>query len=150
MSRATTTRSLTATSLLLVASMFAGAQTLLTNVTVGAYPRAVAVNPTTNKIYVANQNGNSVTVIDGATNNTTTVWTGGSPVALAVNSVTNKIYVADSSAASVTVIDGATNRTSNISTAYWPLGTGRQYGHRQNLRCQLQRRHGYGDRRSHE
>ena len=33
----------------------------------------MAVNPVTNKIYVANQDSNNVTVIDGATNSTTTV-----------------------------------------------------------------------------
>ena len=33
----------------------------------------MAVNPVTNKIYVANVGSNNVTVIDGATNATTTV-----------------------------------------------------------------------------
>ena len=37
---------------------------------------AVAVNPVTNKIYVANYGSNNVTVIDGATNATTTVSRG--------------------------------------------------------------------------
>ena len=36
-------------------------------------PIAVAVNPVTNRIYVANNGSNDVTVIDGATNATTTV-----------------------------------------------------------------------------
>ena len=39
-------------------------------------PCAVAVNPVTNKIYVANYSSNNVTVIDGATNGTTTVAAG--------------------------------------------------------------------------
>ena len=39
----------------------------------GTEPCGVAVNPVTNKIYVANQGSNNVTVIDGATNGTTTV-----------------------------------------------------------------------------
>src|SRR5215471_17971442 len=56
---------------------------------------AVAVNPVTNKIYVANRNTANVTVIDGATNNTTTVAAGTTPVAIAVNPITNKIYVAN-------------------------------------------------------
>ncbi len=120
MHRATTARGLLITSLLLVASMVARAQTLLTNVTTGSYPVALAVNATTNKIYVVNQDGNSVTVIDGATNNTATVWTGGAPDAVAVNSVTNKIYVANSSAGSVTVIDGTTNQTSSVATGAGP------------------------------
>ena len=37
---------------------------------VGAGPRAIAVNSVTNKIYVANYFGQTVTVIDGATNQT--------------------------------------------------------------------------------
>ena len=42
-------------------------------------PCAVAVNPVTNKIYVANYGGGNVTVIDGATNSTTTVTVGTGP-----------------------------------------------------------------------
>ncbi len=92
---------------------------------VGVYPNAVAVNASTNKIYVSNNCGNdpscnstgTVTVIDGATNSTTTVSTGAYyPYALAVNPVTNKIYVENdcgndlgcNSPGTVTVIDGAT------------------------------------------
>jgi DNA-binding beta-propeller fold protein YncE len=88
---------------------------------------AVAVNPVTNKIYVANNSlgfkapGN-VTVIDGATNTTTTVavsdpgfLAGGPPPSsdIAVNQTTNKIYV--TSANGVTVIDGSTNATTTVS-----------------------------------
>ena len=69
------------------------------SVNVGITPDAVAVNPVTNKIYVANHNDggceccSTVTVIDGATNNTTTVNVEVAPHGVAVNSVTNKIYV---------------------------------------------------------
>ena len=38
------------------------------NITVGRYPAAIAVNPTTNKVYVANSGSNSVSVIDGSIN----------------------------------------------------------------------------------
>ncbi len=41
-------------------------------VATGSQPFAVAVNPVTNKIYVANRGQNTVTVIDGATNTTQT------------------------------------------------------------------------------
>ena len=98
-----------------------------TTATVGAgsHPRAVAVNPVTNQIYVANcgsecggsGNGN-VTVIDGATNSTTTVTDPNAtyPSAVAVNPVTNKIYVANCSySGNVTVIDGATNATTTVA-----------------------------------
>ena len=39
----------------------------------------MAVNPVTNKIYVANHGSDNVTVIDGATNDTTTVAAGIGP-----------------------------------------------------------------------
>ena len=41
----------------------AGGPTVVATVTVGSGPRGVGVNPTTNRIYVANGDGNSVTVI---------------------------------------------------------------------------------------
>jgi len=61
------------------------AQTVTTTVAAGAGPVAVAVNPVTNKIYVANQNSDNVTVIDGATNGTTTLAAGDAPRDVAVN-----------------------------------------------------------------
>lgn len=91
----------------------------------GAEPQAVAVNPVTNKIYVA---GGAITVIgvitviDGATNTTTSVQAGVVPIAVAVNPVTNKIYVANqgdringSSRGNITVIDGLTNATTTVT-----------------------------------
>ena len=39
-----------------------------TDITVGKSPRAIAVDPTTNKIYVANSGSNSISVIDGTIN----------------------------------------------------------------------------------
>jgi len=50
----------------------AQAETILPAVPAGTGPFAVAVNPVTNKIYVANSDSDNVTVIDGATNITTT------------------------------------------------------------------------------
>jgi len=110
------------------------AQTIVTSVVVGTNPQAIAVNQTTNKIYVANcpttaasqpgVNG-SVTVIDGDTNATTTVPAGICPVAVAINQVTNKIYVANqgksclvgnscNNSGSVTIIDGVTNSATEL------------------------------------
>lgn len=100
----------------------AWAQTVVANVPVsglGLEPHAVAVNPVTNKIYVA---GGVITVIDGTTNTTTSVQAGVSPIAVAVNPVTNKIYVANrgdiikgSSRGNITVIDGMTNATTTVT-----------------------------------
>src|ERR1043165_2459173 len=71
----------------------------------GAGPQALAVNPATNKIYVANYGSNTVTVIDGSNNTTSTVMAGSHPFAIAVNPATNKIYVANNGSSNVTVID---------------------------------------------
>ena len=92
------------------------ADAVVATVPVGAGPGAIAVDSVTNKIYVMNYSGNSVTVIDGATNDTTNVAVGNSPSAITVNPVTNKIYVANSGSSNVTVIDGATNATTTVST----------------------------------
>ena len=42
--------------------------TVIKTVPVGSYPRAVGVNPTTGKVYVANMGRDTVSVIDGANN----------------------------------------------------------------------------------
>jgi YVTN family beta-propeller protein len=80
---------------------------------VGSLPDAVAINPVTNTIYVANAGG-TVTVIDGATNATITVVAGSGPDSIAVNGITNKIYVANNLAGTVTVIDGVTLTTATV------------------------------------
>ncbi len=85
-------------------------QSVTGTITTGTYPAAVAVNPVTDKVYVANANSNSVTVIDGATNAVaSTVPVGTNPAAVAVNPVTDEVYVANFGSNTVTVIDGATN-----------------------------------------
>ncbi|MBS1876885.1 MAG: ThuA domain-containing protein [Acidobacteria bacterium] len=83
-------------------------QTLSRQVAAGVQPMAVAVNEATNKAYVVNRGGNSVTVIDGRTGAVAaTVRTGTGPEGIAVNPATNRIYVANAGDGSVTVIDGA-------------------------------------------
>lgn len=72
------------------------------------------MNLVTNKIYVANSGGVSVTVINGANNSIATVSTISNPSVIVVNPVTNKIYVANYSS-NITVIDGATNSATNLS-----------------------------------
>ena len=56
----------------------------------------MAVNPNTNRIYVANHDSNNVSVIDGASNTVVaTVAVGTGPYGVAVNPNTNRIYVAN-------------------------------------------------------
>lgn len=85
----------------------AEAQTLVTFVGTGSSPVGVAVNPTTNKVYVANSGGNTVTVYHPATRAISTVTVGSGPSGVAVNPLTNRIYVTTS--AGVSVIDGSSD-----------------------------------------
>src|SRR5215471_7655976 len=68
--------------------------TSMGTIPVGTQPFSIALNPITNRIYVANEHSSNVTVINGINNSTTTVNVGSSANAVAVNPVTNMIYVA--------------------------------------------------------
>lgn len=85
-------------------------------VVVGTGPSGLAVNSTTNKIYVANNQSNDISIIEGATNSVMTV---ADPVAnpsrVAINPVTNKVYVSHSSSNTISVLDGATNAVSTAA-----------------------------------
>ncbi len=109
---------------LAVTSTPAATQVLIATIPVGMGPSQVAVNPATNKIYVANRGngtGNTVTAIDGATLSTDTVTVSTVPWGVAANSVTNKIYVTNSDVnGKVTVIDGTTENTSTITVGHYP------------------------------
>ena len=94
-------------------------------VAAGVNPNDIAVNPVTNKIYVANEgniqaSNGSVTVIDGASNSTATVAANTSPYALTVNPATNKVYVANDDSDSVTVIDATNNSTTTVAAGRFP------------------------------
>jgi YVTN family beta-propeller protein len=84
-----------ALALLLGAAAPAYAQTVVATIPVGDEPRRVAVNEKTNRIYVANTNSDTVSVIEGATNFVGTIPVGDNPVGVAVNEKTNRIYVAN-------------------------------------------------------
>lgn len=106
----------------------------------GANPFRVAVNRTTNTVYVANFNG-TLSVINGATCNasvhsscnqapaTTTV--GARPNDLVVDELSNTIYVANRNSNTVSVVDGRHcqgSDTSGCSQAWFafPVGQGPQ------------------------
>jgi len=95
--------------------------TVMANVSTGDDPSAIAVNPVTNKVYIANCtytfmscSTKTVTVIDGATNETTQLSVGVYPYAVAVNPVTNKVYAAGGGI-NVAVIDGYTNEMTTVA-----------------------------------
>ncbi len=88
-------------------------------------PYAIAVNPATNKIYVANITQNNVDVLDDNVAdcvaiseptpcNVATVTVGNSPKALVVDAINNLVYVADEGDSTVTIINGADNSTQTV------------------------------------
>jgi YVTN family beta-propeller protein len=98
----------------------AGAQSVTATIPVGQSPKAVAVDATTDMIYVANTKAGTVTVIDGSNNTVTaTVTVGASPRGVAVDETTDTVYVADAGSNAVSVIDG----TNDMVTATIPVGT---------------------------
>ena len=115
-----------------------GATLKTTTVTAGYAPgfsiHGVAINQTTNTIYVVNECSGAgwptcppglgtVTVIDGSTLTTQSVTAGRKPIDVAVDSQTNMLYVANSgtpggSTSTVTVINGTTLATQTVNVGY--------------------------------
>src|SRR5665647_2003655 len=93
-------------------------------ITVGSNPYGVAVDATTNTVYVTNSGGDSVSVINGATGVVTdTITVGAGPFGVAVGATTNTIYVTNQFGNSVSVINGATGLvTSTITVGRNPRG----------------------------
>ena len=72
-----------------------------------------------NRIYVANFNDNTVSVIDGATNVViATIPVGINPAGVDVNPLTDRIYVANRLSDTVSVIDGD-NQYGNCYRSCW-------------------------------
>jgi len=101
-------------------------------ITVGLGPFGIGVNASTNRVYVANEDGNTVSVIDietGSPTENTVIATIDVPVAfpryVAVNPNTNCMYVS-AEGGGVAVIDGLTNtvvdQLSIFATFGWGVG----------------------------
>src|SRR5215831_45697 len=89
----------------------------------GTYPNRIAINPETNKIYVANSDSNAVSVIDGYDNKINFIPVKRYPTGIAINPETNKIYVANSDSNTVSVIDANNNnKLYDISVGKYPSG----------------------------
>jgi len=72
------------------------------------FPRRLAVNEATNKIYVTDYLEDRIMVVDGVDNSTHDIAVGPSPVQIAVNENTNKLYVVDETNDTLMVVDGTT------------------------------------------
>jgi YVTN family beta-propeller protein len=89
--------------------LVAHAQSAGTRIPVGLNPVSIAANPLTNKVYVANADEDTVTVINGSTGATSTLPAGDYPAWVAINAETNTVYVSNLISANTTVINGATD-----------------------------------------
>ncbi|MGC1580981.1 MAG: choice-of-anchor D domain-containing protein [Candidatus Acidiferrales bacterium] len=100
---------LVAASAMLFFAAPAHAQVVTASLSDSNVSHGVAINPVTNKIYLADEAG-TLSVIDGATNTLSTVsYSGGvENWAVAVNPVTNMVYVVDRGASKIDVFTGAT------------------------------------------
>lgn len=99
-----------------------GINPVLAEIEVGVHPTTIAVNRKTNYIYVANNGGESLSVIDGKNNSVVTVISvGKNPTNIVLNENTNKVYVINRLSRSISIIDGNTNRIiKNISSEQFP------------------------------
>uniref|UniRef100_A0A7C4CBK2 YncE family protein n=1 Tax=candidate division WOR-3 bacterium TaxID=2052148 RepID=A0A7C4CBK2_UNCW3 len=96
--------------------------TVVATVTVGARPKALVWDSIDNRVFCANYEDSSVTVIDGVTNSAIrTIRVGKFPTALLWVPGANKVFCANYLDSSVTVIDAAMNQVvGTIRTGPYP------------------------------
>jgi YVTN family beta-propeller protein len=81
----------------------------------GKQPGDVAVDPTRDRIYVANAGSSSVIVISGKTNKVThTIKVGHDPVSIAINTKKDLVYVANFTSNTVSVIKGKSDHVTHV------------------------------------
>lgn len=86
------------------------------------HPKGIAVNRTTNRVFVASKTANKLYEIDGGTHAVLrSIAVGQEPFGVAVNAATNKVYVANYLSNSLSVVNAATGAV--IKTlSFAPLG----------------------------
>jgi YVTN family beta-propeller protein len=99
------------------------------SVSVGGHPSSVALDPSTDTVYVAAAGSDGLSVIDAATCNAanqdncvpvaTPAFDGAGHAGVAVNPATNTIYVTSPNAGAVSAIDGATCDAADQSDCVW-------------------------------
>jgi YVTN family beta-propeller protein len=88
---------------------------VVATIPVGTLPRRFAIIPSSNRIYLPDQNYDRVVVIDGDTNALLTpISVGSVPYGIAANTITNRIYVTELGGHNVDVIDGSTNTVLDV------------------------------------
>jgi YVTN family beta-propeller protein len=96
----------------------------------GSFPIGIDINPITNKLYVANQFSNTISVIDiDKSKVEKNIDVGNSPYDVDVNPFSNRIYASNRDSDTISVIDGFTNKElTDIPVGDSPLGIGINLG----------------------
>ena len=86
-------------------------------------PRGVAVNPTTNRVYVTDTGADRLIVVDGTSNEMlVSLPVGSYPDAIAVDPEANRIYVANAGEGSLWILDGTNHELiGSVKVAEGPL-----------------------------
>ncbi len=113
----------------------------------GSFPIGIDINPITNKLYVANQFSNTISVIDiDKSKVEKNIDVGNSPYDVDVNPFSNRIYASNRDSDTISVIDGFTNKElTNISVGDSPLGIGINLGRGWVYVANLDSKYNYGD-----
>lgn len=92
----------------------------------GSFPVGIDINPITNKLYVANQFSNTISVIDTEKSEVEeNIDVGNSPYDVDVNPFSNRIYASNRESNTVSVIDGFTNKVlTELHVGDSPVGIG--------------------------
>lgn len=92
------------------------------NLGVGANPRSIALDPTVNRLYVAEEGFDRLTIIDTTTDAIVTRCpVGDQPRVVRVNPVTHKVYVANWNSDSVSIVDGDTGAINTVPVGDQPV-----------------------------
>jgi YVTN family beta-propeller protein len=91
---------------------------------VNTFPIGIAVNPSTNKVYVVNEFSNTVSVIDTNTDTVkSAISLGNFPYGIDINPLNNRIYITNRGSNTVSVLDGSVDtKLHDISVGKSPVG----------------------------
>jgi YVTN family beta-propeller protein len=100
-----------------------GTHDLITTIPMDVSPLGLAVSPDGSKVYVANEDSNTVTIVNTADYSTTSVPVGNGPIGVAVSPDGLEVYVTNSLSGTVSVLDaGGSPIGSEIAVGLHPYG----------------------------
>jgi YVTN family beta-propeller protein len=101
-----------------------GGSDIDSGIDVNTFPIGIAVNPSTNKVYVVNEFSNTVSVIDTKTDTVkSTINLGNFPYGIDMNPLNNRIYITNRGSNTVSVLDGSVDiKLDDITVGKSPVG----------------------------